>query len=237
MNMHLDSKNKIITRDDLINEIREELKKTEYAVDPAVQMVKEKSRLSRMAISSVKLNFIFAIILLISVSGNIVLGWYAVHHERLYFAADNGRFSPLVPTTEPYRKPAEVIQYTKNCLNRSFSMDFLNWQQQLEDVRECYTTKGFKSYLNSLDKSGFLDTVENKRMNMTITTSTGVLAKEGEIDGVYIWIVEVPIEIRIVGQTKQIPAQKFLAIVRIERVSTADSIGGISVGQVITKPK
>lgn len=71
---------------------------------------------------------------------------------------------------------------------------------------------------------------------MSITAGTGVLTKEGVENGVYVWYVEMPIEVKLSGQTSELPAQRFLATVRIERVSTLDSIEGIGVGQLVTKP-
>jgi intracellular multiplication protein IcmL len=138
--------------------------------------------------------------------------------------------------TQPTQKTADVIQYAKDNVTRSFTMDFLNWRQQLEDVRPSYTRTGFKSFLNALQQSGVLDTVKDKRMNMSISAGTGVLTLEGIEGGVYQWIIELPIEVRLEGQTTRLPAQRFLSTVRIERVPTLDSIEGIGIGQLITKP-
>lgn len=212
------------------------LHQTADAVEPAVRLEQDRRQLQFIARSSVKLNFILAIGLMVSVAVNGVLGWFAVHPDRQYFAADNGRIFPLIPMSAPYRKTADVIQYAKDTMNRSFTMDFVNWRQDLEDVRGCYTRDGFKSLIASLDASGVLATVRDRRMNMSITAGTGVLTKEGVEDGHYVWYVEMPIEVKLTGQTSELPAQRFLATVRVERISTLDNIGGIAVGQVVTRP-
>ena len=212
------------------------LHQTIDAIEPAVRMEKDRKHLQFIAGSAVKLNFILAVALVVSVIANGVLGWRAFNPDRQYFASDNGRIFPLIPMSQPYRKAADVIQYAKDTINRSFTMDFLNWHQQLEDVRGNYTRDGFKSFIASLQVSGVLATVRYRRMNMSITAGTGVLTKEGVEDGVYVWYVEMPIEVKLSGQTSELPAQGFLATVRIERVSTLDSIEGIGVGQMVTKP-
>ncbi len=121
-------------------------------------------------------------------------------------------------------------------MNRSFTLDFLNWRQQLEDVRGDYTRDGFKSFIASLQSSGVLETIRTRRMNLSITAGTGVLVKEGIEGGVYVWYVEVPLELKLAGQTTELPPQRFLGSIRIERVPTVDAIGGIGVGQLVTKP-
>ena len=217
-------------------ELAGRLHQTEDAIAPAVRVAKGRKFLNWLTGSSVKLNFILSGTLLVSVTANCVLGWFAVHREREYFATDNGRMFPMIAMSQPYRKAADVIQYAKDTMNRSFTLDFLNWRQQLEDVRPSYTRDGFKSFIASLQASGVLATVRDKRMNMSITAGTGVLTKEGIQDGVYVWYVEVPIEVKLAGQTTELPPQRFLATVQIERVTTLDSIEGIGVGQLVTKP-
>ncbi len=212
------------------------LHQTQDAIAPAALATKERKHIQSIAGAAVKLNFIVTIGLVLSVAGNLYLGWCATHPVREYFASDNGRIFPMIPLSQPYRKTADVIQYAKDTLNRSFTLDFLNFRQQLEDTRASYTKEGFKSFLDSLKVSGVLDSVRERRMNMSISAGTGVLTKERIEDGRYVWLIELPIEVKLAGQTMELPPQRFLTTVRVERVSTLDSIEGIGVGQLVTKP-
>ncbi|ENV52040.1 IncI1 plasmid conjugative transfer protein TraM [Acinetobacter junii CIP 107470 = MTCC 11364] len=219
-----------------LKDVQAKLTKTQDAFDPALNIGKERKYISYLSGAFVKSNFGLVIALIISISGNVYLGYEASNTKREYFASDNGRIFPLIPLSEPYQKPASVIQYARDTLNSTFTLDFLNWRSQLEGVRSRYTVGGFKSIVDSLQKSGLLNNVRDKRMNMTISSGTGVLTKEGVENGRYVWIVEVPIEIKLAGQTTELPAQKFTAIIRVERIPTLDSIEGIGVAQTITKP-
>jgi intracellular multiplication protein IcmL len=222
--------------DQNLAELAAQLHQTEDAIGPALRVAKGRQVIQWLTSSSVKLNFILSITLLVSITGNCFLGWFAVHPVREYFATDNGRLFPVIPMSQPYRKAADVIQYAKDSMNRSFTLDFLNWRQQLEDVRGDYTRDGFKSFIASLQSSGVLETIRTRRMNLSITAGTGVLVKEGIEGGVYVWYVEVPLELKLAGQTTELPPQRFLGTIRIERVPTVDAIGGIGVGQLVTKP-
>jgi len=220
-----------------LKEVAASLKKTANAFDPALKIDQERKQISHLASSFVKATFGLIIALILSLAANGYLAWVATHIDREYFASDNGRIFPLVPLSQPYQKAASVIQYARDTVNQTFTLDFLNWREQLEGVRARYTAPGFKSIVDSLQASGMLGTVRDKRMNMSITAGTGVLTKEGIENGIYIWIVEVPIEIKLAGQTTELPAQKFTAIIRVERIPTLDSIEGIGVAQIVTKPK
>lgn len=210
---------------------------TEDAVKPAARMEKLRRHIQTIAGSSIKLNFLLTVALFLSVGTNFVLSWFATHPDRQYFAADNGRILPMVPMSKPYRTTADVIQFAKDKMNRSFTLDFQNWRQQLEDSRSSYTREGFKSFLVSLQFSGVLEKVRSLRMNLSISAGTGVLTKEGIENGVYVWYVQTPIELKLVGQTTAQPPQRFMATLRIERISTLDSVEGIGIGQLVTKPR
>lgn len=219
-----------------IDEVVKQLHGTQDAVLPAVRAEKSRRLLSWLSRSAVRLNLVLGAALFILIVSNVGLAWFAVHPVREYFASDNGRIFPLIPLGRPYRKPADVIQYAKETLERSFSLDFNNWRGQLEDVRYRYDTDGFKSLITSLQQSSILPAVRERRMNLSITTGTGVLVKEGIEDGKYTWYVEAPIELKLAGQTSEMPAQRFRATMRVARSSTLDNIEGIQAVQVITKP-
>lgn len=211
------------------------LKKTEDAFTPVDRLLKFKRTMQSISSRSVALNLVMSYCLAASVTANLYLGWAAVNREREYFAADNGRFVPLVPMSKPYRKNSEVIQYARDTINQSFALDFLNYRAQLENVRGRYTKNGFKSFLDSLNASGLLNQVKEKRMAISITAGTGVLSQEGIENGTYTWIIEMPIEVKLAGQTSEL-VQRYKAKIRVERTTTLDSVEGIAIGQLITVP-
>ena len=209
---------------------------TSDAIDPALRVVKDQQRWKFVSNASIKLNYILAAALLLSAIANGVLGWRAFHPDRQYFASDNGRIIPLIPLSRPHLKQSEVVQIARDTVNKSFTLDFLNWRSQFEGLRPLYTRDGFSSFLKSVNDNSILDTIKKRRMNMAISSGTGVLTKEGVADGIYVWYVEIPIEIRLTGQTSEQPPQRFLAKVRMERTSTLDNLNGVQVGQIITAP-
>lgn len=213
-----------------------ELTRTVDAVSPAAAAAREQSKLRSWTGGILKSNYLLAASLLVLSATNAV-GWFiALNPVREYFAADNGRILPLVPLSSPYRTSPEVIQYVSSALNQALALDFLNWRADQEAVRAKFSKNGFASYLKALEDSGVMERVRNRRMNLTNSTFTGVITWEGMNAGIYTWIVQVPVELRLVGQNTELPTQRFLATVRVSRTSTLDSTDGIAIEQIVTAP-
>jgi intracellular multiplication protein IcmL len=198
--------------------------------------MQENTIVQKLGKAAIKLNLVLSGIIFLLLIYSAVVTWYAVHPVREYFAADNGRILKLVPLSEPHQKNQSVIQFVKDSLNESFTIDFLNYKKQLENARPFFTDRGFASFLSQLKKSGILDTVIEKRMNLYVSTGTGILKQKGVTSGRYYWIVQIPVEIKLTGQTTELPAQKLIASVKVERVDVLDSVVGIAITQLVTKP-
>ena len=91
--------------------------------------------------------------------------------------------------------------------------------------------------MEQLQSAGYLDLVKSKRMNMTVTTETGVLVKSEIVDGVFVRHIEVPIEIKLVGQTTDLQPKRFIAKVPVARIPTLDSIVGVGLDGIVTTPR
>ena len=164
--------------------------------------------------------------------------WFAAHRIREYFAADHGRFTQLVPLSHPYRKSSDVLQFGKETLERSLMLDFVHWRQQLEDVRPRYAKEGYQSFLVALNDSKLLDLVKGKqRMNLQANSGTAVLIGEASVDGIYQWVIRMPIQVQAVGQTTEMAPMNFMATIEIQRSSTLDNIEGIETRRVELIPR
>ncbi|MBI6605257.1 MULTISPECIES: DotI/IcmL family type IV secretion protein [Pseudomonas] len=217
--------------------IAEKLHQNKDAVDPIARDLEDRKQLAKHTSSIVKSNLVLSWGLGISICLNCVFGWFVMHPHYVYFAADGLRIVRLVPLNEPYITDAEAIQFAREALNRSMTINFTDYRQQLEDVRGDWTKRGFAQYLEQLQSAGYLDLVKTKRMNMTVTTETGVLVKSEMVDGVLVRHIEVPIEIKLVGQTTDLQPKRFIAKVPVARIPTLDSIVGVGLDGIVTTPR
>ena len=207
------------------------------AIDPMVQEQKDRKRLSNISGSLAKSNMVLTWGLVASIALNGMLGWFAVHPDRQYFAADGTRVIRLVPLPEPYLKSADVIQFARDAINRSLTINFQQYRGQLEDARADWTREGFKQFLEQLEAGGYLDSIKTKRMNMTVTAGTGVIVSDRLVDNIWVRKVELPIEIKLTGQVTEQPAQNFIALVTVTRIPTLDSLVGVALDNIVIKPR
>nr|WP_172687548.1 DotI/IcmL/TraM family protein [Pseudomonas syringae]ARO44778.1 IncI1 plasmid conjugative transfer protein TraM (DotI) [Pseudomonas syringae pv. actinidiae] len=207
------------------------------AISPIEQEQKSRKRISDLASSLVKSNMILTWGLVASVGLNVLLGWFAVHPDRQYFAADGTRVVRLIPLSEPYLTPADVIQFARDAINRSLTINFQQYRGQLEAAREDWTREGFKQFLQQLEAGGYLDAIKTKRMNMTVTAGTGVIVSDRLVDNIWVRKVELPIEIKLTGQVTEQPPQSFIALVTVTRIPTLDSLAGVALDNIVIKPR
>ncbi|OWY39319.1 hypothetical protein CEK28_08870 [Xenophilus sp. AP218F] len=227
---------------DEVNQMLEEavakLHQTHDSIKPAVQMETQRRKFRFMSISAVRLNYILGLTLVIAVAGNVMGIWFAAHRVREYFAADRGRYMQLIPMSQPYRKSSDVLQFGKETLERSLMLDFVHWRQQLEDVRPRYTAKGYESVLKALNDSKLLDLVKSKqRMNLQANGGTAVLVGEAPVDGIYQWVIRMPIQVQAVGQTTEMAPMNFMATIEVERSTVLDNIEGVQLRRIELIPR
>lgn len=203
-------------------------------------LLNEHSRqfVAKVASGVTKVSFVMGICLAGSIALNGYFAYQITNIKPEYFAStENGRIIPLIPLSEPVMSVADVIDFAQKSVRRSMTLDFLNFRSQLEDSRQYYTSDGFQSFIGSMSDSGILDTIRNGRYNMSTSTETGVLSRQGLIDGRRVYVVSFPIQVKLSGQTNEKPDQKFLATVRVERISTAIDTEGVAITQVVTEPR
>jgi len=220
-----------------VQEAASKLARTSDAIDPAVRAAEDRQERASLKSGYVRVTLVLAVSNVLLALGLVVAIWFAVHPTREYFASDNGRIIPLVPLSQPYRSGADVIDFAKRTVEHSFTLDFNAYQADLEAVRGNYTRTGFKSIIDNLQSSQILKMVREQRMNLTVSTGTGIIAKEGPMQGAYAWIVRMPVSLKLTGQTTEMPEQRMIATIEVRRIPTLDSVEGIAVASIVTTPQ
>lgn len=162
---------------------------------------------------------------------------FYLSQQVTYFAVTNdGRLFKLQPLSQPVYHRSRVIAHGVQAISASFSLDFVNSKKTLTAARDYYTKDGFGSLMQALDKSGLLAKIEKEMLVAScIHTSTPVLSAEGvDVDGVYKWKIEFPIQFTLRASNKAINTPA-IAILIIQRVPPEESLDGIGVASVNIK--
>ena len=122
----------------------------------------------------------------------------------------------------------------------AYTFNYVNYRKALQDVRIYFTKDGYQYFLKALKDSNNLDAVIEKKMIVSAkpTGSPTILnkgvAKEGPNAGVYLWYVEMPMEIYFQNESTPIRQSIILNMI-IARVPTLDSPSGVGITSFVLR--
>lgn len=157
-----------------------------------------------------------------------------VMQPREYFASTpTGHIIPLVPLNKPTITSVAVQRFAVTTITESFSLNFRQWRTQLSQVEPSFTSSGYKSFLEQLERTGWIKTIEDGYFTASATEiSRPVLVSEGiGPNGVYGYVVEVPMTLTLENQNER-RRQEIRARIVVVRVPTSEKVDGIAVDKV-----
>lgn len=116
------------------------------------------------------------------------------------------------------------------------SLDFLEWRKKLDNMRDNFDDAAYKSFLDSLQSSGILEMIKEKRLSASaIVTEAPVIIASGVVSGIATWRIEFPIIVSYESSQGVESTQHLLATVLVRRASTAKTPRGVVIQQVVLK--
>ncbi|MDR3812163.1 DotI/IcmL/TraM family protein [Bilophila wadsworthia] len=154
-----------------------------------------------------------------------------------YFAATPDlRLAPMVPLDQPLLTQEGLLTWASNAITGAMSLNFLEWREKLESIRPHFEDEAFKSFLASLQSSGILDMIRDKRLSASaVATRAPVIIASGLVGGKATWRIEFPLIVSYESSQGVENTQKLLATVLVCRASTARTPRGVVIQQVVLK--
>lgn len=154
-----------------------------------------------------------------------------------YFAATPDlRLAPMVPLDQPLLTQEGLLTWASNAITGAMSLNFLEWREKLETLRPNFDDAAYKSFLASLQSSGVLDMIRDKRLSASaIATRAPVIIASGLVGGKATWKIEFPLIVSYESSQGVENTQKLLATVLVCRASTAKTPRGVAIQQVVLK--
>ena len=154
-----------------------------------------------------------------------------------YFAATPDlRLAPMVPLDQPLLTQEGLLTWASNAITGAMSLNFLEWREKLESIRPHFEDEAFKSFLASLQSSGVLDMIRDKRLSASaVATRAPVIIASGLVGGKATWKIEFPLIVSYESSQGVESTQKLLATVLVRRASTAKTPRGVVIQQVVLR--
>ena len=181
----------------------------------------------------VSLCLVAALCLSLAVSALLLLN----QPKPRYFAATPDlRLAPMVPLDQPLLTQEGLLTWASNAITGAMSLNFLEWREKLESIRPHFEDEAFKSFLASLQGSGVLDMIRDKRLSASaVATRAPVIIASGLVGGRATWKIEFPLIVSYESSQGVESTQKLLATVLVCRASTAKTPRGVVIQQVVLK--
>ncbi len=180
--------------------------------------------------------FIFTLMAAIFILGCFVLILlYQVSHRPLplFFAvAPNGQRLPLVSYDEPNLLPSTLIKWASKAAVAASTLDFVNYNKQLDAARPYFTDAGWLDYQRSV--SELINTVRKNQLLVSgVVAGTPIVASQGDLEGRgYVWRIQMPFLVTYQASDTQSKKQ-FTVMLTIIRIPTSKNPAGIGIDQFV----
>ncbi|MBS0290733.1 MAG: DotI/IcmL family type IV secretion protein [Proteobacteria bacterium] len=139
---------------------------------------------------------------------------------------------PSVPLEQANLPSPQVLIWTSENIEQIYTYNYKDFPQVLTQIRGYFTQQGYDSYMKALDESKNLQAVQDKRLYVTAKVAQkGKVVKEGIVNGIYTWEVQIPIDVTYKSTTESV-VQKLQANVEVVRVPSNDSPVGIAIHSI-----
>ncbi|MBN9287057.1 MAG: type IVB secretion system apparatus protein IcmL/DotI [Gammaproteobacteria bacterium] len=181
---------------------------------------------------------VFCILLTLAIFG--VMGWIAWErtHKPIvhYYATTNtGKLLQLAPLNQPNLTTASLLNWAVEAATTAYNFNFGNYEKSLKDVKVYFTDAGYQNFVAALAAAKTLETVRAKQLVVfAVATNTPVILKEGPVDGVYAWQVQLPMLVTYQSASDQRKQNLILTMI-IARRPTLESPKGIGIASITVK--
>jgi hypothetical protein len=170
----------------------------------------------------------------------VALWQYKSVPEPVYFATNqDGTLKVLIPLNLPYISDADVLSFAAETVLWTFSYDFLNYRNSLQNVRTRFTPTGYQNFIEALTKSENLRTVLEKKFAVTaVFVGDPVITQKGVLPATntFAWQIRIPMDLHYVSSQEQ-KVQPVTATVTVTRVSSLLSENLIAIAALILEDR
>lgn len=174
----------------------------------------------------------FKRMILIITSGLILIGGGCIMSAQSDLQQESVTFLQSRPSAYA------VAVFANEAAIAAYTYSYATYKQRLIDLHYKYfTTRGFAEYQRALLASNNLLAVEQKKFVVSATaTDSPLIMKEGYINNIYTWEVQVPLLVTYQNNTEKIH-QHLIVNLKIQHVPKEVNVRGLAVNQLVSRVK
>lgn len=151
-----------------------------------------------------------------------------------YFAVTaDGRMINNHSLDDPVFPDDHVLQWTADAVRQTFSLDYMHWQDQLQNAAGKFSIPGWREFLKAFKNSNNLETLTQLKMvsNAEITGAPRLLQK-AVLGGHYVWKIQLPILVTFNNNAQVIPVPMDVTVI-VMRVPVEESPDRIAINNFL----
>lgn len=174
---------------------------------------------------------------LICVGLTAILGYLCLEQKKpsYYATTASGLIIPMHTLSEPIITNDYLLQWASLATRKAFNLDFVHYQNQMEQAKVYFTPGGWQQFLVALEKSKLLKTVQDKKLIMNaVVSNTPVVLNHDILHGRYTWRIQIPFLITFSSASEETKLN-ILVTANVQRISVLDSAQGIQISDFVTE--
>ncbi len=146
-------------------------------------------------------------------------------NDVMFSSSLEGQLTPLQPRDQPNISSDAVTNWAKSAASEIFTLTFSDLMSKLATAEKYFTPEGWVRFIAAFrDQGAFSAIMSQRQFITTIPGGLAVISEEGEVGGVYKWVVQLNLVTTVYAGTESVQRQKLA--MHIVRIPTRDSPAG-----------
>ena len=170
-----------------------------------------------------------SLLAVIGVVLSFILVWMSFDRPlpKNYAAVTTGQVIPLHALSEPIFSTQFILQWSANVAQSVYNMSFDDYQDDLNKVKESFTSAGWEQMMTALQN--VITTMTGNRVNISsVVSGAPVILAQMEIHGRHTWRVQMPLLVTYTGASGATQSH-YIVTMSVQRVPTLNRAEGIRV--------
>lgn len=141
----------------------------------------------------------------------------------------------LSPLDRPNVSTKALLSWVTLAATSTFTFDFVNYQDQLNKVKDYFTAAGYEEFQTALQEAETITKIDEEKLVLSaVAVGPAIILDEGQQRGRYTWQVQVPLLVRY--QSASVNETRIqIVTVLVTQVSTSDAPKGIGIAQYVAR--
>ena len=154
---------------------------------------------------------------------------------RFFGRLTNGEVFEVTALDRPNVSTKALLSWVTLAATSTFTFDFFNYKDQLDAIKDYFTADGFNNFTASLETTGTLKTIEEKKLILSaVAIGPAIVLTEEEIGNKRNWRIQVPLIVRYQSANVDETRTQIVETL-VTQVSTEDAPKGIGIAQYIAR--